>query len=153
MPSSHQTHQHHHHPHVRLRDTFLPLQPYPTILRVTFDPTFTFNRHIQNMLFRARKRTKILRALAGTTWGQQKETLVLTYNALIWSVISYAAPVWFPITSPANIQGHKRADIDHLHAEAKELPVTDSLGLPCAQYLASARRPTHPMYRIANRPR
>ena len=41
-------HQYDHHPHIRLGDTLIPLQPYPTILRVTFDSTFSFSRHIQN---------------------------------------------------------------------------------------------------------
>ena len=52
----------------------------------------------------ARERSKILRELAGTNQGPQSETLTLTYKALIWSVISYVTPVWFPITFPANTQ-------------------------------------------------
>ena len=57
--------------------------PYPTILVVTFDPMFSFSRHIQNILSCVRERTKILKALAGTNWVQQKVTLILTYQALI----------------------------------------------------------------------
>jgi len=37
--------------------------------------------------------------LAGTSWGQQKKTLLLTYQALSRSVIDYAAPVWAPVVN------------------------------------------------------
>ena len=161
------THQFHRHPHVTLGGSLLPLEQNPKILGITFDPTLTFHKHAQNILARAQERTKVMKALAGTNWGQQKETLVLTFKALIWSVVSYAAPVWFPNISNHYIQklqavqntnlriatgSHKRASQDHLHSESKVLPVADSLGLLCAQYLASAKRPNHPANPTVNRP-
>ena len=36
----------------------------------------------------------MIMALAGSSWGQEKETLLLTYNVLGKSIASYAAPVW-----------------------------------------------------------
>ena len=36
----------------------------------------------------------MLKALAGSSWGQDKETLLVTYNALGKSIANYAAPVW-----------------------------------------------------------
>ena len=39
------------------------------------------------------KKTTSLKALAGTNWGQQKETLRMTYKALGRSIANYAAPV------------------------------------------------------------
>ena len=78
------THHYHHHHYVRLRETLLPHLPYPSILGVTFDPTFSFNRQIQNVRSPVRERTKILKALARTNYGQQKKkALVMTYKALI----------------------------------------------------------------------
>ena len=41
-------------------------------------------------------RNNILKALAGTSWGQQKKTLLMTYKAVGRSIINYAAPVWSP---------------------------------------------------------
>ena len=35
----------------------------------------------------------ILKALACTSWGQQKETLLMTYKAVVRSIINYVAPV------------------------------------------------------------
>ena len=44
---------------------------------------------------KSRNRLRILKALAGTNWGQNKETLLITYKALIRSQFDYAAPVWY----------------------------------------------------------
>ena len=88
----------------------------------------------------------VLEALAGTSWGQQKETLLLTYKALGRSIANYAAPVW---STPAwkKIQrtqnealriitgSHKMSSIDHLHNETKMLLVKDHLNVISAQYM------------------
>ena len=47
-----------------------------------------------NVANRVSKRNNVLKALAGTNWGQQKETLLLTYKGLGRSIGNYAAPVW-----------------------------------------------------------
>jgi len=113
------------------------------------------------------ERLKFLKALAGTDWGQQKETIIMTYKTLIWSKFSYAAPIYFPNLSKDAGQslqviqnaamriatgGHLRASSDHLHAETQLLPVVKSLEMVCAQYLASALRPTHPSHTIVTQP-
>ena len=36
------------------------------------------------------------KGLGGTSWGQQKETLLITYKAIGRSIINYAATVWSP---------------------------------------------------------
>ena len=91
-----------------------------------------------------RCRLSILKALAGVSWGQSKEVLLLTYRALIKPVLSYAAPVWFPnasdtaISSLQTIQNSalriatgslRMASIPHLHQEAGVLRVGPHLGL------------------------
>ena len=98
------THQSHTHPHVPLRDSRLPLDRNPRILGVTFDPHFTFNQHISSLISRITPRLNIIRALAGTSWGQQRETILITFKSLIRSLITYAAPIWYPNASPSNIQ-------------------------------------------------
>ena len=153
------THQSRFHPIVTLNNTILPLERHPRILGVTFDPHLTFTQHVQTTREQASERLKILKALAGTSWGQQKETITMTYKALVWSKITYAAPVWFPNISHESclhlqrIQNaamriatgcHQRASQGHLHAETQLLPVSSSLGMLCSQYLASALRPPHP---------
>ena len=102
------------------------------------------------MANRVSKINNVLKALAGTNWGQQKETLLLTYKALGRSIANYAAPVWSTNasdTSLGKIQrtqnealriitgSHKMSRIDHLHSETKMLLVEDHLNLLSAQYL------------------
>ena len=102
------------------------------------------------MANRVSKINNVLKALTGTNWGQQKETLLLTYKALGRSIANYAAPVWSTNasdTSLGKIQltqnealriitgSHKMSSIDHLHSETKMLLVEDHLSLLSAQYL------------------
>ena len=90
------------------------------------------------------KRNNVLKALAGTNWGQQKETLLITYKALGRSIPNYAAPVWSINASESNIGkiqraqndalriitgSHKMSSIDHLHSETKMIQVEDHLNL------------------------
>ena len=92
----------------------------------------------------------ILKALAGTS-GEQKETLLMTYKAVVRSIINYAAPVWGPNLHDANYRKiqytqnealriatgcHKMSSIDHLHTEAEMLKVKEHSELLSAQYLA-----------------
>ena len=91
-----------------------------------------------------------LKALAGTNWGQQKETLLLTYKTLGRSIANYAAPVWSTDASDTSMEkiqrtqnealriitgSHKMSSIDHLHSETKMLLVKDHLNRISAQYL------------------
>ena len=86
-------------------------------------------------------RNNILKALAGTrswgtSWGQQKTPLLMTYKAVGRSIINYAAPVWSPNLHDTNYRKiqytqnkalriatgcHKMSSIDHLHTEAEML--------------------------------
>ncbi|KAF2348308.1 Reverse transcriptase domain [Trinorchestia longiramus] len=89
----------------------------------------------------------------------QKETIAVTYKAFINSIVTYAAPIWFPNASPSSIArlqtiqnaalrkasgSHKMASASHLHRETGVLPVADHLSLLCSQYLLSSLRPHHP---------
>ena len=60
------------------------------------DPSLPCNKHSQYVAERVSGRNNILKALAGISWGQQKETLLMTYKAVGRSIINYAAPVWSP---------------------------------------------------------
>ena len=139
--------QSHYHPSVALNGSQLPLERNPRILGVTLDPHFTFAPHITSLVTRASPRLNILKALAGTTWGQQKETIIVTFKALVRSIFTYAPSVWFPNSSPSNIKMIqniqnsalriatgcvKMSPISHLHTETKVLPVMDHLSLLCS---------------------
>ena len=97
------------------------------------------------MASRVSKINNVLKALAGTNWGQQKETLLLTYKALGRSIANHAAPIWS--TRLGKIQHtqnealriitgtHKMSSIYHLHSKTRMLLVEDHVNLLSAQYL------------------
>ena len=69
-------------PKLKISDAELPLVRNPKLLGVYLDTFFSFNTHCVQVANRVSKRNNVLKALAGTNWGQQKETLLLTYKAL-----------------------------------------------------------------------
>ena len=132
-------------PKIKIADSEIPLVRSPKLLGVYLDTFFSFNKHCVQVANRVSKRNKVLNALAGTNWGQQKETLLMTYKALGRSIANYAAPVWSINASETNIGknealriitgSHKMSSIDHIHSETKMLQVEDHLNLLSAQYL------------------
>ena len=115
------------HPKIAIADAILPLERTPKILGVLLDTSFAFHHHCEYVANRVSKRNNILKALAGTSWGQQKETLLMTYKAVGRSIADYAAPVWSTNASVEKIQvaqnealristgAHKMSSIDHLY--------------------------------------
>jgi hypothetical protein len=108
-----------------------------------------------------------LKALAGTSWGQCKETLLLTYKLLIRPLIDYKCAVWYPNISATSIKKlqtiqnaaiciiagcHLMTNVKHLHTEVKELMVKDHLELLSTQYLASTLHQTHPSHTTVTLP-
>ena len=90
------THQAKTHPSIVIEDSLLLLVKYPRILGIYLDPSLSFNKHSQYVADKVSGRNIILNALAGTSWGQQKETLLTTYKAVGRSTINYTAPVSKP---------------------------------------------------------
>ena len=155
------THQCSTDPGVSMGQNALEPERNPKILGVYFDPLFKFSHHVSQVQSRVSSRINILKALAGTNWGQQKETIIVTYRALIRSIVTYAAPIWYPNASATSVRKlqvlqnsalrvatgcHRMAPVAHLHREALMLPVDDTLQLLCKQYLASAMVPEHPCH-------
>ena len=120
----------------------IPINKYPKILGITLDTKLTFSHHIEDIKTRLSRRLQILKALAGTSWGQCKETLLLTYKSLIRSLINYGCPLWYPNVSETFIKKlqviqnsalrtvtgcHMKSPIEHLHTEAGELKVKTTL--------------------------
>ena len=158
-----ETHQFQAHPDITLEDTQLPLERSPKILGVIMDPSLFFHKHCNYVTDRIDKRNNMLKALAGSSWGQEKETLLLTYNALGKSIASYAAPVWSTNASDSSnkkIQtaqnaalrtatgAHKMVSIDHLHQESLTLKVKDLSDMLSAQYLVNCLEEDHVCYGI-----
>ena len=163
-------HQFQMHPDITLEDTQLPLERSLKILGVIMDLSLFFHKHYNYVLDRIDKRNNMLNALSGSSWGQDKKTLLLTYNALGKSIASYAAPVWSTNASDSSFRTiqtvqnatlrtatgtHKMASIDHVHQESLTLRVKDhsdafcavpcelSGGGPCQSWHHNSRAKTH----------
>ena len=80
------THQSQLHPKVKIGDDVIPLNRPPKILGVTWDTHLTFAAHARDIIARSASSLRISKALAGTNWGFEKETLVHTYKAITWPV-------------------------------------------------------------------
>ena len=151
-------HQFQMHPDITLENTQLPLERRPKILGVIMDPSISFHMHCNYVSDRIDKRNNMLKTLARSSWGHDKETLLLTYNALGKSIAIYAAPVWITNASDLsfkNIQtaqnatlrtatrAHMMASIDHLHQESLTLRVKDHSDMLFAQYLINCLEEDH----------
>ena len=66
------THQAKTHPRILIEDARLPLVQCPQNLGVHMDTSLSFNKHSSHVVERVSGRNNILKALAGTYWGQQK---------------------------------------------------------------------------------
>ena len=145
-------HQFQMHSDITLEDTQLPLERSPKILGVILDPFISFHKPCNYLSDRIDKRNNMLKALVGSSWGQDKETLLMTYNALGKSIANYAAPVWSTNVSDSSFKkiqtaqnaalrtatgAHKMASIGHLHQESLTLRVNDHSDMLSVQYLVN----------------
>ena len=134
---------------------------------VTFDSHLKFNAHIKPLVTRALPRINFFKAFTFTNWGQQTETILITYISLVRSLFMYATPIWFRNTSPSPIQKFqtiqnsalcittgcvKMTAINHLQDETKILPVQDHLSLSSSQYLVRALQPNNPSHTVVTSP-
>ena len=72
------------HPSMLIEDSRLPLG----IFVIYLDPLLSFNKHSQYVAGRVSGRNNLFKALSGTSWGQQKEILLITYKAVRRSIIN-----------------------------------------------------------------
>ena len=160
------THEHHLHPQVKLADQVLPLEKKPKVLGVTLDTHLTFTQHCSNIAVRVQQRNNVLKALAGYSWGCDKETLLTTYQAIGRSILGYCSPVRTPSLKDTNwcrlqrAQNSalrnsngcpKMADVIELHQEARELPVRQHNELIFQQFTMACHLPQHPCHQLCHR--
>ena len=161
------THEHHLHPQVKLADQVQPLEKKPKVLGVMLDTHLTFTQHCNNIAVKVQQRNTVLKALAGSTWGYDKETLLTTYQATGRLILSYYCHVWTPSfkdTKWRRLQRaqnsvlrittgcHKMADVAELHQEVRELPVRQHNELISQQFAIVCYLPQHPCHQLCHRP-
>ena len=128
------------------------------MLGVIMDPSLSFHKHCNYVTDRIDKKNNMLMALAGSSWRQDKETLLLTYNALLNSIASHAAPVWSTNASDSSFKkiqtaqnaalstangAHKMDSIDHFHQESLTLKVRGHSDMLSAQYIVNCLEEDH----------
>ena len=77
----------------------VPTEKKPKPQGVSFDGLFTLKHHAIQMKEKLLKTNNVLKALAGSTWGKDKKTILITYKAINQSVLNYCSPVWTPSLS------------------------------------------------------
>ena len=142
-----------------INDNKVPTVKQPKILGVTFDNLHTFRHHADNVKTKVHSRNNILKALAGTSWGKDKEVLIPTYKAIGQSIINYCSPIWSPSVCDSKwqeLQAAQNAALrtalgcvkmtsqDHLHSESKMMPVKDHCEMLSRQFLLNTQQDTHP---------
>ncbi|XP_049310854.1 uncharacterized protein LOC125778237 [Bactrocera dorsalis] len=128
----------------------IPTVNNPKILGVTFDSLCSFSPHTPPIIAKVQSRNKILKSLAGSTWGKDKETLLATYKTIDRPVLNYAAPIWSPGCSGTQMRKLQTyqitalrtttgcllmSTIEHLHCETLMLPVKQHNELLSKQFL------------------
>ena len=141
----------------------VPTEKNPKILGVYLDPLLNFGAHAKYVKDRVSKRNCILKALSGTSWGKDKETLITTYKAVGRSIVNYCAPIWAPTLSDTNWKSIqvaqntalrtalgcvKMSDIGHLHSEAKMLKVKDHNTMLAKQFYLATKQEGHANFSI-----
>ena len=159
------THQAKAHPRILIEDSRLPLVQCTKIL-VHMDTSLSFNKRSSHVAERVSGRNNILKGFDGTSWGQQKETLLMTYKAVGRSIINDAAPVWSTNLRDTNYRNikytqnealristgcHKMFSVDHLHAESNIRKVKEHSELLSAHYLARCLEPGNVNFSITTR--
>ena len=137
----------------------VPTVKQPTYLGIKFDNLLTFRHHTEMIKARVQERNNILKALAGTSWGQDKETLTTTYKTISQSIINYGTPIYTPNLKETHWNSLqvaqndalriasgcvKKSPIDHLHNECKIMPVKDHCEMLSKQFLLNTQNPNHP---------
>ena len=87
--------------------------PTPTFLRVTFDRTLTFSKHVSSLKAKFFSRLKALHCISASSWGPSKESLSVLYKSFLQSLLTYASPGWFPFLNATNL-----TKLERLHRAA-----------------------------------
>ena len=64
---------------------------HPKLLDPILDPKLTHNTHSHSISVHVHKPLQIIKALIATGWGKQKETLMVTYKAVMRPAVEYAS--------------------------------------------------------------
>ena len=144
---------------ITINNQLVPTEKNPKILGVILDPLLTFGAHTKYLKNRVHKRNNVLKAISGTAWGKDMETINTTYKAIGKSILNYCAPIWTPTLSATNWESlqvaqnealrtatgcFKMTDLGHLHTETKNMLVKDHNFMLAKQFHLATKKTGHP---------
>ena len=156
------THEHHIHSQLILADQVLPLEKKPKVLEVMLNTQLIFTQHCNNIAVKMKQCNNVLKALTGSTWGCDKETMLTSNQTIGRSILSYCCPIWMPSLRDTNWSRlqwaknlalgiatgcHKIADVAKLHQDARELPVRQHNELISQQFTLACHLPHYVCHR------
>ena len=103
-------------PHITIRGLPLSFNAAPIFLGVQYDRQLTFSEHAKKVCQAMTKRTNILRALGGTTWGWQPVDLRTIYIATQRPLAEYGSQAWAPWLSKSNLGKLESAQLNAARA-------------------------------------
>ena len=140
-------------PQVYLNNQLIPHVHSTKILGVTYNTSLLFEPHISNIKKNCQPRLNALRAVTGSTFGQDKESCSTIYKLYIRSVMDYATLLAPDLsrTHHKTLQTNQNKALEiitgctqtspanHLHHETSILKFKDHLNMRVTQFLASAK--------------
>ena len=87
-----------------INNNVIPTVKNPKILGLIFDQKLNYNEQVKVIKEKGNKKLRLLKALTSTSWGKQKETIVMTYKTIAQPFIEYASTIWSPIISKTNMK-------------------------------------------------
>ena len=76
---------------------------YTKVLGPTLNPNLTYSIHIRHILVQTHNPLQMIKALTARGWGKQKDTLMVTYKAVMRPALEYASFIWSPLASSISI--------------------------------------------------
>ena len=89
--------------YLTINNTAQRMATHPKVLGLTLDQKLTYSTHIHSISVQAHMPLHMIKTLTVTEWGKQKETLMVTYKAVMRPALEYASSIWSPFASSASI--------------------------------------------------
>jgi Reverse transcriptase (RNA-dependent DNA polymerase) len=148
---------------LKLNNITIPTTTNPKILGLTFDRKLSYKTHINNAVEKGKNATNVLKAISSKEWGKQKETLLVTYKAIVRPHLEYASTIWSSGIAESNIEElqkvqnkalrlatgcHQGTNNQHLHDETSVLPISNHLQLHASLFALKTNHPEHPLHSL-----
>nr|pir hypothetical protein C31C9.5 - Caenorhabditis elegans [Caenorhabditis elegans] len=147
-------------PDIYWMDDPIPVTNAPKLLGITLNTMTGTKDHVGNVIKSMQNKTRVIKSMAGTNWGNDRETMLYTTQALIKPTALYGAPAWTSLLSDTNLEKleiayrsalracvglTKDTPTDHIYQECRVLPLKEEYKLATQQmYLAAIKSNTHP---------